>query len=163
MKSIVNTGVLSIFLLVISSGLTGQEKRFSVRLSADTISIDQTLKVEFEITNINGVFTPPDFSAFRIISGPNTSSSFSMINGNVTQKMSYTYLLKALNSGNQIIGSAFVKTENDNFESEEIEIVILENQDTKSTQKSGTQRTREYKSDMKESVPDKPKRKIRKI
>jgi hypothetical protein len=163
MKNLKKTYFAWSMLLFTCFSLMGQDAYFAVRVSSDSILAGQQLRVEFEISNINGVFTPPDFSDFRIVSGPNTSSSFSMINGTVTQKSSYAYTLKANTPGKSIISPARVKTENQEYLTQEIEIIVLGPDEVLSPEQSGANRSREFRTDTKEQAPPGPKRKIRKI
>lgn len=163
MKNYKKTYFALTFVLFAFFRLIGQETYFAVRVSSDSILIDQALRVDFEISNINGVFTPPDFLDFRVISGPNTSSSFSMINGIVTQKASYSYTLRANTPGKYILSPARVKTEDKEYLTREVEITVLGTDEMLSPGQSGAPRSREFKTDAKDQAPTGPKRKIRKI
>ena len=64
--------------------------------------------VEFTMNNIEVQnFQPPVFDHLEVISGPNRTSSFSNINGKVSQQYSYTYILRPLKEGKIVIRSAY--------------------------------------------------------
>ena len=143
--------------------ISGQESSFIVRLKKDTLLVGNVLKIEFEMNNINGVFTPPDFMGFSIISGPNTSTSFSVINGKVTQKATYSYVLSAKNPGIFTLGPGIAKTDQRQYLTNEISIVVLENPDGLIEDQNSFRKMLEFKSDTQDSLPSKPKRKLKKI
>jgi hypothetical protein len=116
---------LLLILLAVSIGhiCTGQGK-FSVKISHDTISIDETIKLEFLIQNIDGTFTPPDLSDFTIASGPMTSSQYSMINGEVTQSKTYTYILIPRGDGDIVIPPAILTKGDEQHATQPIDIYV---------------------------------------
>jgi BatD DUF11 like domain len=103
-----------------------QQGSFSVKIDKDTMFTDEVVKVEFYMDNLTGNFKAPDFSGFRLAAGPNTSSSMSIINGEVNQKKSYTYILMPDKSGTLVINSAVLKTEDDSIETDPVNIVVLD-------------------------------------
>ncbi|MEE9374406.1 MAG: BatD family protein [Saprospiraceae bacterium] len=93
----------------IMATISGQvENNFTMDLSSDTVLIGNTITLSYSIENVNGEFVAPDLSDFRIVSGPNVSSQYSSINGNVNQKNSYTYFLMPIRRGVANIGKARV-------------------------------------------------------
>ncbi|MBK9256423.1 MAG: BatD family protein [Saprospiraceae bacterium] len=158
------TLILSFLFLLPIVLVHGQDKNFVVRINKDTIYAGHKLSIEFEMNNINGVFTPPDFDGFKILSGPNTSSNFSMINGVVTQKSVYGYILRADVPGSYVIGPAYAKTENNTYETIEINIEVLPNPDGIPEYTGNRNKKLEFRSDSTNAEPQaKPKRKIKKI
>ena len=79
-----------LFLVFTISSLLAQKGSFSVTVDKDTIFQDEVIQIEFLLDNLEGKFVAPDFKSFNIASGPNTSSSFTIINGEVSQKKSYS-------------------------------------------------------------------------
>jgi hypothetical protein len=113
--------VFNIILLL--AGISNAQKgSFSVKVDKDTMFTDEVLKVEFFIDN----FKAPDFSGFRLVAGPNTSSSMSIINGEVSQKKSYSFVLIPEDTGIVTIGAATLKTDDDIIDTESIDIVVLD-------------------------------------
>jgi BatD DUF11 like domain len=112
--------------------VSGQEGSLSVKVDKDTVFQDESITVEFLLDNVSGNFTAPDFSGFRIISGPNKSSSFSMINGVVSQKMSYTYMILPQATGKQQIGEAMVVNDGDKLITDPVSVYVLPSDKTTS-------------------------------
>ena len=103
---------------------------------------DQTTSVYPAI--LQGNFIAPDFNGFRMVSGPNTSSSFSMINGVVTQKKAYSYVLMPEATGDQQIGEAIVSTDEDKLITDPVSVYVLSTDKLSPSSKS---RQRVYKYD----------------
>jgi hypothetical protein len=108
----------------IVSGSAAQGK-FFVKVSHDTIQMDQVLNIEFVIENLEGEFTPPDFSDFTVASGPMTSSQFSSINGKVSQKKSLTYVIIPKETGDITIGHAILFNKEQHYETAPVDIYVL--------------------------------------
>jgi hypothetical protein len=51
----------------------------------------------------------PDLSAFRILSGPNQSTSMQFVNGAMSSSVTYTYMLQAKDVGKVTIGAATIE------------------------------------------------------
>ena len=63
-----------------------QEVLVDVKIDKDTVLAGEVVRISFEVSGGSILeFTPPEFTGFQIIAGPNVSSSFSMINGKVDQ------------------------------------------------------------------------------
>jgi len=92
--------------------------------------MDNYFEVKFTLENADSrQFTPPSFEDFQVLSGPNTSSSMSIVNGDVTQSISYTYYLKPKDIGNYYIAPASMEADGQTIESEPIEVMIHPNPD----------------------------------
>ena len=87
----------TLILLFFTLPVFGQE--FSVNLSSDTILAGNVVTITFVASNIAGQFEGPNMQGLNVISGPNTSTSMSMINGNVKQKATYSYIVLCENIG----------------------------------------------------------------
>lgn len=122
---------MAILVLGFTVGLAcAQDVSFTVEVSIDSLLLGNTTKVTFTLQNASGTnFNPPDFSGFQIVGGPSQSSSFSMINGAVTQSQSFSYYLEALEIGNFFIAPASVETEEGVLETIPIEILVVPNPD----------------------------------
>lgn len=109
--------------------LDAQDPVFKVEVSSDSILVGNYFELVFTIENAEGKFDAPNLSEFDIIGGPNTSSSFSMINGRVTQSASYSYYLKPRDIGVFTIPPAFYETDETTLETIPIDIIAVPNPD----------------------------------
>ncbi|MFZ1749534.1 MAG: BatD family protein [Saprospiraceae bacterium] len=144
--------LLFLHLLIASSTPTwAQQGSLDISVDRDTILIDEVIKLEIILHNLSGAFTPPNLESFRIVSGPNTSSSYSSINGEVSQKISYTYLLLPLRKGNCVIGSTTVDSDKGKIQSEEINIFVLHSDERPATSVS-SKKSYQYKGGIPDSL-----------
>ncbi|MCH2084006.1 MAG: BatD family protein [Saprospiraceae bacterium] len=137
--------------------LTAQENaKFSVSISTDSILLGNYFVVNFTLENVEGKeFNPPIFKEFIVISGPNTSSSFSMINGEVKQSVSYTYYLEPKDIGSYFIEPASIRIEDKVLETDIVEINVFPNPDgIKQDPQNPFQQRFEFKMDDLFSFPE---------
>lgn len=102
---------------------------FKVELSRDSILIGNTFTLTYVLENLQGEFEAPDLSELNVVSGPNMSSSFQIINGDSKQSISYSYIIKPLEEGEIIIDQAFVIGKEETFESDFITVNVFPNPD----------------------------------
>ncbi|KXK40865.1 MAG: aerotolerance-related exported protein [Bacteroidetes bacterium OLB9] len=115
--------VLLFFLPLIAKS---QKESLTIHIDKDSLYLDEVVKVEFMLDNLDGMFSEPDFKGFRIVSGPNTSSQIKMMNGKVTQKKSYSYIIMPIKAGALTIGSAIFSGKTDEIVTDPIEIYVID-------------------------------------
>ena len=137
--------------------LKAQENaKFSVSISTDSILLGNYFVATYTLENAEGnEFAPPVFKEFNVISGPNTSSSFSMMNGEVNQSVSYSYYLKPKDIGSYFIEAASIRIEDKVLETDVVEINVFPNPDgIKQDPQSPFQQRFEFKMDDFFSFPE---------
>jgi hypothetical protein len=103
------------------------EPEFIVKLKYDTVGLNENFQVEYLVKNAQNVkFLTPDFRDFQIVSGPFQSSQFSMVNGTTSSSSSYTFILKAKETGIFVLPAQEILVSNDSYKSDEKEIVVLD-------------------------------------
>ncbi|MEZ4949367.1 MAG: BatD family protein [Saprospiraceae bacterium] len=131
MKKYIIFSLLTIFGL--TSDLNAQSDKspvFKVQIDRDTVLMGNYFKVTFELENAKGVnFEMPTFDNFDIVGGPNQSSSFSMINGDVSQKVTYTFFLKPKMEGSYFIEPASIEVDGGVMETLPLEVNVYPNPD----------------------------------
>ncbi|RJQ58264.1 MAG: protein BatD [Stygiobacter sp.] len=87
-------------------------QKFSASIERTTVGQNDRFQVDFtfEGGDVNSVsnFRQPNFAGFRVLSGPNQSSSMQIINGKVSGSLSLSYILQPSNVGEFTIGSASI-------------------------------------------------------
>ena len=80
----------------------------------------------FDGTDVNGLsnFRPPAFTGFKILSGPNQSSSMQIINGKVSGSITYSYILQPGGIGDFTITSASVDYSGKTFHTTPIKVKV---------------------------------------
>lgn len=118
-----------LFLIGTAMNLQAQEgARFTVEVSTDSILFGNYFKVTFTLENAQGGdFSAPDFSEFYVVSGPNQASSMSIVNGEVTQSVSYAYYLEPKEIGNYYILPASIDIGDQMLETQPIEVLVVPN------------------------------------
>ena len=82
-------------------------------------------QLSFTLENGNGNnLKPPSVSDFQVLGGPNTSTSMQWVNGNVTQSVTYNYVLRPKNQGTFKIGKASIQVAGVTMESNELSIEV---------------------------------------
>lgn len=106
----------------------GQDITVSTSVSKDTVLAGERITIIYKVEGGNiSDFEAPDFSGVRVLAGPNVSSSFSMLNGNVSQEASYSFVLQATEVGEIELQQAQITVGQELFETESIHIHVLEN------------------------------------
>ncbi len=135
MKYLYNFLILT---LLLTSNLRGQE--FSAAVDKTTVGQNERFQVYFTFNggDVNGLsnFTPPDFKGFRVLGGPNQSTSVQIINGKVSGSLTYTYVLVASNLGDFSIGKATVDFKGQKLSSNPLQMKVVQGQTSSQEPKS---------------------------
>ncbi len=101
---------------------------FRTVVSKTHLTTDERLRVNFEISSNRNFsqshFTPPTFEGFLKIMGPSTSQEMSYINGRITSKFSYGYILQPTKTGKLTIGPASVVVDGKTYQTQPVEIWV---------------------------------------
>ncbi len=127
-----NTILILAFAALFAPNTWGQEKpvKFTVEVSTDSVLLGNYFEVKFILENANGQnFEAPAFEQFDVVSGPNFSTSYSMVNGEVTQSMTVTYYLEPKDIGSFYILPASVETDEKVLETTPLEVFVAPNPD----------------------------------
>lgn len=125
--------LIAIFLLLTGvpvSDVFAQGPSFRASLEPDTVLWGNLVKVSFTVKNGDAQnFQAPSFVGFDLAAGPNTSSSFRIINGSTSREITYSYYLKPRDIGNVFIEPAYVEVDGVLLETPALEVVIEPNPD----------------------------------
>ena len=103
-----------------------------VEVSSDTIRVGEIVEVKYTFENGEGQFTSPDLTGLPLISGPNVSSSFMIVNGKKSSSQTYTYIFRPVEEG-QILLPPSTYTENEKQEIiQSVLITVVSNSETPS-------------------------------
>lgn len=81
-------------------------------------------QIAFTINTSASNFKAPNLSDFDVYSGPNQSSSMQIVNGNMSQSISLSYMLSAKKEGKFTIGAASIVVNGTKLESNVIPIEV---------------------------------------
>lgn len=117
--------LLATFLLTVGFQL-GAQVTFQTKVSKNRLGINERLKVSFEMNKNGDNFTPPQFEGFRVVGGPNQSTSNSWINGKRSFSRSFTYFLNPTRKGKLSIGQATVKIDGAIYKTSPVSVEVTE-------------------------------------
>lgn len=116
-----------IFLLIKLQNLYSQT--FTASVDRNPVAENERFEVSFtfEGSDINSIrnFNPPSFQNFRILGGPNQSTSMQIINGAVSASRTFSYILLPSSTGTFTIGSATIEFKGQTLKTEPIKITVV--------------------------------------
>jgi hypothetical protein len=117
--------LLYIFFLFISIAANAQLS-FSIRVGSRSIGKDQSLQVEYAVTNADALseFAEPVFSDWEVLSGPMYSQQQMITNGKVDKTTSYIYILQPKRLGTLILPGTTVVAGNKKLQCVSIRITV---------------------------------------
>ncbi len=118
-----------IILLVFNGYNLYAQPKFSAIASANKLGRNERLQVDFRIDNPGNIeqLSPPKFPGFIVESGPNQQSGMSTINGNVSQYIAISYILRAGKKGRLTIGPARASMDGKIYQTASLNIEVTEN------------------------------------
>ena len=101
-----------VFFIFIIPGII-KAQSFTASVDNTTVGLNDRFQVTFtfegnDVNNLSN-FSPPDFTGFMVLSGPNQSTSMQIINGAVSASLSYSFYLQPKNLGKYTIGRASIQ------------------------------------------------------
>lgn len=120
------TTYLLLLLAFTSSGIIAiaQDIKVTAAASHYDVATGDRFKIEFRVNANIDNFKPPKISDFRVLSGPNQSTSMSWVNGKTSANISYSYILMAIKEGSFTIPAAEVTVDGKKYQSNTIEINV---------------------------------------
>lgn len=115
-------------LLLNVSVLFAADVKFTVSVSKTEVGTTEQFEITFAINGNGDRFTPPSFNGFLVVSGPNVSTSMTVINGNASSSLSYSYDLVAVKEGTYTIGAATILVNGKEQSTKPIKIKVVKGQ-----------------------------------
>ena len=110
----------------VDKSIVGAGEQFTLTLSVDGATGVSNLKL-------------PDMPNFMVLSGPNQSTNMQWVNGQVSQSISFTYILQPRDVGKFTIGSASVNVGGKTLQTKPIAIEVLKGAPPQQKQRQGNQ------------------------
>lgn len=111
------------FLLCCTYALQAQVRFYAS--AAKQVAVNQNLQVSFIVENGQGKnLKAPSFEGFQVLSGPNMSSQVQIVNGSMSQSVTYTYILRPQKEGVMKIGKASIQVSGAQLESNELSVEV---------------------------------------
>ena len=115
--------IIIVFLIFVTNIVSAQVK-FEAKVSKQKLGVNERLRVDFEMNQDGDNFTPPDFSNFTVVGGPNQAVSNSWINGVRSFKKTYSYFLAPQNRGQFTISQATIHIDGQTYKTLPIKIEV---------------------------------------
>jgi len=112
-------------ILLTGFGVSAQVK-FTTVVNSKTIGRGDYLQIEFYVENARQIdqMTPPEFPGFQVVQGPIQSSGMSIVNGNMSQYKSLSYVLQPVKTGKFTIGGASATVDGKHMQSNSVTINV---------------------------------------
>src|SRR5262249_21508710 len=106
-------------------GVSGQVK-FTTVVNSKDIGRGDYLQIEFYVENARQIdqMTPPEFPGFQVVQGPIQSSGMSIVNGNMSQYKSLSFVLQPVKTGKFTIGGASATVDGKHMQSNSVTINV---------------------------------------
>lgn len=102
--------LLMMFIVAVFSFFITPQKAVAQKLTAQVsknkVVTGEVFQISFTVNGSMSGFKAPAFSDFDVYSGPNQSTSMQIANGNMSQTVSYSYMIAARKEGKFTIGAA---------------------------------------------------------
>ena len=115
---------ISILLILLVTSIVSAQVKFEAKVSKQKLGVNERLRVDFEMNQDGDNFTPPDFSNFTVVGGPNQAVSNSWINGVRSFKKTYSYFLAPQNRGQFTISQATIHIDGQTYKTLPIKIEV---------------------------------------
>lgn len=123
--------IISFCLCLFGATLSSQaqdDAQFTVRVNTDSVLLGNYLAVTFSLANGEGEdFVFPEFTDFQVVGGPNYSSSINIVNGQMSQTLSYTFYLEPREVGEYWVDPASVAVNGMYLETEPVLVRVAPN------------------------------------
>ncbi len=113
---------IPLFLVIAQASLA--QVKFEAKVSKKKLGVNERLRVDFEMNQDGDNFTPPSFSGFTVVGGPNQSISNSWINGKRTYAKTYSYFLEPTGRGKFTIKQASIEIGGQTYKTLPIKIEV---------------------------------------
>jgi len=117
-----------LLLFACTSVVFAEEVKFVASVSKTQVATGERIQITFSLNSNGSGFTPPDFTGFQVLSGPNQSSSMSWVNGAMSANVSFSYILLAVKTGEYTIKPASIVVDGDKRMSNALQIKVVKGQ-----------------------------------
>lgn len=122
----VGYGLALFFVLLTSQASTAQEIIFRATVNKNRVALNETFQITFTLENADGKnFTPPPFTDFYKLGGPNQSTSMQFINGNMSRSISFSYFLQPKSEGTFTISPATIEVQGRTLKTNSVTIEVV--------------------------------------
>lgn len=126
--------IVSILYLIVFVAYNLAAQKFIAQVSKNKLSVGETFQVTYTLNANGNGFKAPALFDFDVYGGPNQSQSVSIVNGNMSQTISWSFILAPKKEGKFTIAPASVNVGGDRIESNTIAIEVVKGSSNSSSQ-----------------------------
>lgn len=115
---------ISFLFTLLFVGTSAQDITFNASASRNRVAAGEQFQISFTLNTAGSNFKAPSLSEFDVYSGPNQSTSMQFINGNVSQSISYSFIVAAKKEGKFTIGPASITVNGKKVETKPLTIEV---------------------------------------
>lgn len=116
---------LVIFIFLFIPQLKAQNEKLTASASATTIATGEQVQITYSLNASGKGFKAPAFQDFDVVMGPSQSQQMQIINGAVSQTLSFTYVLQATKEGVFKFGAAEISVGSNKIYSNPLTITVI--------------------------------------
>jgi hypothetical protein len=113
------------FILALAGCAGLHAQHFTASVSRNTVGVGEQFEASFSIDANASGFEAPALTNFDVYSGPNESTSVEFVNGNVSQSITFSYILAAKQEGTFSIGPATVHVGGKSLASNTVSVKVV--------------------------------------
>ncbi len=136
--------ILLLVILLLTNSLLAQ--KFELTADKTTVKQNERFQIYFTFeggdrTSLEG-YRPPSLKNFRVLSGPNQSSSMTIINGSVSSSITYSYILVASSIGEFTINGASLRYKGKEYKTNSLKIKVVKGNSNTTATNGGSSNNR---------------------
>lgn len=119
---------MTLFVSLIALNIQAQEIKLNASVDRTTVGVGDHFTYQLEVSGADKNLPDPqlpDFSNFEVLSGPNVSSSFQIVNFDVSSSKTYSFILSPRQVGKIEIPPAFIGYKGKKYQSDNIIITVI--------------------------------------
>ncbi|MEM7373893.1 MAG: BatD family protein [Bacteroidota bacterium] len=139
--------IWTIYLLLILGMGSMFSQSFTAFVDKNQVGQNETFKASFRLEGgQSNDIRYPSFDGFQVLSGPSTSTSMQIINGQVNQSTTFSFYLRPTRKGKLTIGSASVKFNGKTYKSDAVSVSVGEAKAAPSNQQQNQQQSKQARN-----------------
>ena len=119
--------MLALLTSTLLAAAAAAQATFRAEASSTALTVGSSLRVTFRLedASVSGKgFEPPEFAGFEVLSGPNVSNSYTVVNGRTSRSAGIGYELLALEAGEYTLGPARITVDGATLSTDPLSISV---------------------------------------
>jgi hypothetical protein len=118
------------WIILWSAVALAQNGSFTASLDRTRVGTGEQFTVTFTVAGTDAMaaqnFRAPDFGQLLVLSGPNTSQSYQIVNGSMSGSIAYSYVLYARQKGNYTIAAATIDYKGKQLKTQPLQLEVVQ-------------------------------------